>query len=184
MADYELPKSLKPTKTKKNQVLLVASGDLRLSANQVCWPAQQEMEQALTRSRGRRRIRTGSSPSLQARAGTRLHRFAERRHAGLCQHRSQGKADRGRSRLAILPPCAVRFALARRPHPHGGQLVGHVAGTGRHAQPEWLTHESGAQVFDAVERRFHRPAVRRRAGAGWRKARSSTRPTTSRRSAK
>jgi len=26
----------------------VASGDLRLSANQVCWPAQQQMEQALT----------------------------------------------------------------------------------------------------------------------------------------
>ena len=32
---------------KKNQVQLVASGDLRLSANQVCWPAQAAMEQAL-----------------------------------------------------------------------------------------------------------------------------------------
>src|SRR4051812_37529364 len=34
-------------KVKKNQVLLVASGDLRLSANQVCWPAQRAMEEAL-----------------------------------------------------------------------------------------------------------------------------------------
>lgn len=34
-------------KSKKNQVLLVASGDLRPSANQTCWPAQQAMEQAL-----------------------------------------------------------------------------------------------------------------------------------------
>ncbi|MBS0208283.1 MAG: fucose isomerase [Planctomycetes bacterium] len=32
---------------KKRQVLLVASGDLRSSANQTCWPAQQAMEAAL-----------------------------------------------------------------------------------------------------------------------------------------
>jgi hypothetical protein len=31
----------------KKQVQLIASGDLRLSANQVCWPAQKEMEDAL-----------------------------------------------------------------------------------------------------------------------------------------
>lgn len=33
---------------KKNQVQLIASGDLRLSANQVCWAAQAEMESALS----------------------------------------------------------------------------------------------------------------------------------------
>lgn len=32
---------------KKNQVHLIASGDLRLSANQVCWPAQAAMEKQL-----------------------------------------------------------------------------------------------------------------------------------------
>jgi len=32
------------------RVFLVASGDLRLSANQKCWPAQHEMEQALNRA--------------------------------------------------------------------------------------------------------------------------------------
>jgi hypothetical protein len=31
-----------------DEVLLVTSGDLRLSANQVCWPAQREMEETLT----------------------------------------------------------------------------------------------------------------------------------------
>ncbi|HTQ38805.1 MAG TPA: fucose isomerase [Pirellulales bacterium] len=36
--------------TNLRQVLLVASGDLRLSANQKCWVAQQEMEQALTKA--------------------------------------------------------------------------------------------------------------------------------------
>ena len=30
-----------------NEVTIIASGDLRLSANQVCWPAQQAMEEAL-----------------------------------------------------------------------------------------------------------------------------------------
>lgn len=35
-------------KLKKNQVQLIASGDLRLSANQVCWPAQEQMEATLT----------------------------------------------------------------------------------------------------------------------------------------
>ncbi len=33
-----------------NGVYLVASGDLRLSANRQCWPAQQEMEQALAKA--------------------------------------------------------------------------------------------------------------------------------------
>src|SRR5439155_20817598 len=41
--------SAKPTflRLKRNQIQLIASGDLRLSANQVCWPAQNEMEDAL-----------------------------------------------------------------------------------------------------------------------------------------
>src|ERR1700760_3172132 len=37
----------KPPKLKRGQVQLIASGDLRESANQVCWPAQAEMERAL-----------------------------------------------------------------------------------------------------------------------------------------
>ena len=47
MAQYAIPQLAKPTKLKRNQVLLVASGDLRESANRVCWPAQAEMEAAL-----------------------------------------------------------------------------------------------------------------------------------------
>ena len=49
-AAYEPPLLVRPTKLKKNQVLLIASGDLRLSANQKCWPAQRDMEAALTRA--------------------------------------------------------------------------------------------------------------------------------------
>jgi hypothetical protein len=36
------------TKPAADEVLLITSGDLRLSANQVCWPAQREMEEKLT----------------------------------------------------------------------------------------------------------------------------------------
>ena len=39
---YQVPKLPKPPKVKKRQVLLVASGDLRLAANQNCWPAQRD----------------------------------------------------------------------------------------------------------------------------------------------
>jgi hypothetical protein len=44
---YALPTVPKPAKANARQVLLVANGDLRLSANQKCWPAQREMEAAL-----------------------------------------------------------------------------------------------------------------------------------------
>jgi hypothetical protein len=44
---YQLPTLGKPPKAKKKQVYLVASGDLRLSANQNCWAKQHELEEAL-----------------------------------------------------------------------------------------------------------------------------------------
>ncbi len=47
MADYDIPRLDRPKKMRENQVVLVASGDLRESANQVCWKAQSEMESSL-----------------------------------------------------------------------------------------------------------------------------------------
>jgi hypothetical protein len=48
MTTFTLPEISRPAKVKKKQVLLVANGDLRLSANQRCWAAQQDMEQSLS----------------------------------------------------------------------------------------------------------------------------------------
>jgi hypothetical protein len=48
MRTYVMPEKVKPPKAGKKQVLLVANGDLRLTANQRCWAAQQEMEAELT----------------------------------------------------------------------------------------------------------------------------------------
>ncbi len=47
MADYKVPKLAKPRKLKAKQVYLVANGDLRESANKVCWEAQAAMEAQL-----------------------------------------------------------------------------------------------------------------------------------------
>src|SRR5690349_8073679 len=47
MASYDIPVASKSAKLKKKQIQLIANGDLRLSANQKCWPEQAKMESAL-----------------------------------------------------------------------------------------------------------------------------------------
>src|SRR5262249_10971155 len=48
MATYRIPKMDEPAAPNANEAILVASGDLRLSANQKTWPAQEEMERKIT----------------------------------------------------------------------------------------------------------------------------------------
>ena len=48
MSAYSIPQIEAPIAVAANEALLIASGDLRQSANQVCWPAQQEAERAVT----------------------------------------------------------------------------------------------------------------------------------------
>ncbi len=50
MAKYTLPSLSKPVRAGSRQVLLVASGDLRETANRVCWPAQEAMEAQLAKA--------------------------------------------------------------------------------------------------------------------------------------
>ncbi len=47
MSTYQVPQTKTPLKASQNEIYLVASGDLRLSANQICWPAQADMEQKI-----------------------------------------------------------------------------------------------------------------------------------------
>jgi len=47
MSSYSIPKVASPARVKRNEVLLIASGDLRQSANKVCWPAQAEAEKKI-----------------------------------------------------------------------------------------------------------------------------------------
>lgn len=48
MAPYSFPQIVEPKPPAANEALLVASGDLRLAANQTCWPAQADMEARLS----------------------------------------------------------------------------------------------------------------------------------------
>src|ERR1700728_3888989 len=48
MSSYAVPVLESPAPIAPDEVLLVASGDLRQSANKVCWAAQAEMEKQLT----------------------------------------------------------------------------------------------------------------------------------------
>ncbi|MCL4249493.1 MAG: fucose isomerase [Anaerolineae bacterium] len=50
MTEYQIPTLTEPKAIGKNEAILVASGDLRLSANQVCWPAQHAMEQKVIKA--------------------------------------------------------------------------------------------------------------------------------------
>jgi hypothetical protein len=47
MPGYAIPQTRRPPKLKKRQIQLVANGDLRLAANQRCWPEQAKMEESL-----------------------------------------------------------------------------------------------------------------------------------------
>src|SRR6266496_1442945 len=47
MTTYQIPQITPPPTSQPNEVFLVDSGDLRLSANQTCWPAQAEMERQI-----------------------------------------------------------------------------------------------------------------------------------------
>src|SRR5439155_4300788 len=47
MSSYTFPATQRPAKAGKRQVLLIANGDLRLSANQKCWAEQSKMEDTL-----------------------------------------------------------------------------------------------------------------------------------------
>jgi len=48
MSAYAIPEIVSPVPLASHEVVLVANGDLRQSANEVCWPAQAALEQMLT----------------------------------------------------------------------------------------------------------------------------------------
>src|SRR5579863_2133547 len=50
MSTYAIPEIATPAPVAANEALLVANGDLRQSANEVCWPAQAALEEMLTRA--------------------------------------------------------------------------------------------------------------------------------------
>ena len=163
--DYALPEVARPTRVKKNQVLLVASGDLRPAANRNCWASQQEMEEKL-----RHAIAEAGYELLRA------HPFRPEAGHGFISSQKEGMAVF--AGIDPKAPLIVAEAVWQYSHhvftawsrtgadPDRGELVGHLAGPGGHAQPERIAHQSRREVFDAMERRLHRCIFHRRV-ASW-----------------
>ncbi len=57
-------------KSAANEALLISSGDLRLSANQVCWPAQRDMEERLTEAFAKKGFKLVRAQAIDPRALT------------------------------------------------------------------------------------------------------------------
>ncbi len=79
VSTYQIPVLTKHTKLKKKQIQLVANGDLRLAANQKCWPAQEEMEKQL-----------GSAIAAEGFEVVRAHSFKVDHGHGFIQSQKEG----------------------------------------------------------------------------------------------
>ena len=148
---YAMPEAVKIPKVGKRDVLLVANGDLRLSANQKCWAAQHEMESAL-------------ETAVQA-CGYKLVRAHPYKPDE--QHGFIGSQKEGMAVFAKIDPHApliVAEAVWQYSHhllhgliTHKGPILtvanwsGTWPGLGRNAEPERLADESERQVFDLME---------------------------------
>src|SRR5256885_1876305 len=79
MSAYTSPETPRPAKAGKKQVLLIANGDLRLSANQACWPAQAAMEEAL-----------GAAIQAEGYQLLRAHPYKQEQEHGFIQSQKEG----------------------------------------------------------------------------------------------
>jgi hypothetical protein len=80
MSNYTYPEIAEPPRVAANTVILVASGDLRLSANQTCWPAQQEMERRITEAFAREGVTVVRGHEYDPRTG---HGFISSQRMGM-----------------------------------------------------------------------------------------------------
>ena len=156
MSSYRFPELTPIAAAPARTVYVVASGDLRPSANVKCWPIQQQLEADVTRAvesfgwtvvRGHS-VRRARRPRVhrQPAQGARRVRHAPARRA----------AARRRGRVAVQPPRARRPAHPRRADHGRRQLERHVPWSRRPAQPHRQPDQGRGRLLLAVERRLHR----------------------------
>ena len=177
---YSLPEIKQPARVKPGEAILVASGDLRLSANQICWAAQAEMERQVIEAFAREGMTVKRGHPYDPEVEARLHLESAHGHGRVREHRPRRAADRRRSRLAVQPSRAGRAAQPSRPDSDRRQLERRMARSGRDAQPERLadqsraspTARSGASISPTI-------SSSTAFASGSQKARSPTIPATS-----
>ncbi len=144
------------TKSPMKDVVLITSGDLRLSANQVCWAAQEDLERKLTQCFKDAGVSVRRAFPVDAQSG---HGFISSQRMGMDIFAN------------IDPEANLVFATAAwqyshhvlpgmrspsRPDPHGRELVRTMAGTCRAAESEWIDRQSWRTFQYSVEQGFHR----------------------------
>jgi hypothetical protein len=80
MSQYTLPTITEPISIANNEAILIASGDLRLSANQKCWPAQEAMEKSIIAAFAKEGITVKRGHPYDP---VRKHGFIESQHHGM-----------------------------------------------------------------------------------------------------
>ena len=143
---------------------LVANGDQRLSANQTCWPAQQEFERLLGAAFAVARRDGGPGAPRRHRRRARVHLQPGRGSPGARRHPARRAARRGGGGVAVLPAgarrAAARIAARSSPSPTGrAQWPGLVGLLNLNASLD----QGGPGVRHGVEQDLRRRLVRRQA---------------------
>ena len=159
--------------------VLVASGDLRETANRLCWPAQAELERNIEAAFARHGVTVHARPPRGPGHRPRLHLQPAHGHGCVRGHRPGRAHHRGRGGLAVQPSRAARPAATSRADPDRRQLERPVAGPRGHAQRQRVADQDGPRLQLHLERGHDRRRSRTRpSGPGSRRAPSSTtRPT-------
>ena len=126
-ADITLPEIVEPAKVQAKQVLLVANGDLRLAANQHCWPAQAQMEDSLHQAVNDAGFELVRAHPFKPEQG---HGFIDSQKEGWKSSRASIPMPRSSwpRRSGNTPITFCRPDHAPGTDPHRGQLVRHLAG--------------------------------------------------------
>jgi len=132
MGAYVINEINQPDPVPPNTAILVASGDLRLSANQICWPAQAAMEAQLVaafETQGWKVIRGHPHDPVEK------HGFISSQRMGMKVFEN------------IHPDAPIIVATAVWQYSH------HVL-AGRIAEPERQPHQNGGRIQLHLERGF------------------------------
>jgi hypothetical protein len=132
------------------EIILIASGALRISANQTCWPAQAQAEEAVTTAiRGYDAPSTEVIPTIPSRSTDLFIASATASRSFARSRRSSPGRSRGRLAIQSSRPSWPYDALWS--NTYDRELVGAMAWAGWDAQSECIHGEGRSQIQHSLE---------------------------------
>ena len=151
MASYAIPEVVSPEPVAQDEVILVANGDLRQSANEVCWAAQAGLEEMLTAAFLEEGIKVRRAhpydPALK-------HGFIHGQRMGMdvFEHiHPEAPLVVAEAVWQYSGHLWAGLRFASRSDPHRRQLVRTVARPGWHVESQWLSAQGRRTLQHAVE---------------------------------